>query len=108
MDLEALDKKIAEVREQFGKEAGSLSADQLKAKYTGRNGALRGLFADLKSLPKDQKGAAGQHLNAAKKELEQAIAEASSGAPKVAAPTAGVDLTLPGRAPELDPPAPSV
>ena len=101
MDLEALDKKIAEVREQFGKEAGSLSADQLKAKYTGRNGVLRDLFTQLKSLPPDQKGVAGQHLNAAKKELEQAIREASSRAPKVAAPTVGVDLTLPGRAPVL-------
>ena len=101
MDLEELEKKIAEVRERFVKDLQSLPADQLKAKYTGRNGAVRGLFSLLKSLPPDQKGLAGQMLNAAKKELETKMAAASSGTAKAADPAAGVDLTLPGRAPGL-------
>jgi phenylalanyl-tRNA synthetase alpha chain len=95
-----LDDKIKEVREKFEQDAKSVPLDQLKNRYVGREGAVRDLFALLKTVPPSEKGAAGQALNALKSDLEKRVEELG----KAKAPTtssAAVDLTLPGRAPEL-------
>jgi phenylalanyl-tRNA synthetase alpha chain len=95
-----LDTKISEVKEAFEKDAAVLSRDQLRSRYVGREGKVRDLFGLLKGLPPDLKGPAGQKLNAFKAELERRV-EAMRAAPPAAAAGAAVDLTLPGRAPEL-------
>ncbi len=97
MDLDA---KIAEVKAAFEKDAAALSRDQLRARYVGREGKVRDLFGLLKSLPPDLKGPAGQKLNAFKAELERRVEERRA-APAADAGGEAVDLTLPGRAPEL-------
>jgi phenylalanyl-tRNA synthetase alpha chain len=95
-----LEDKINEVRANFEREAATLPLEQLKNRYVGRDGAVRELFALLKSVPPAEKGAAGQQLNALKTDLERRVEELSKS--KVAASSrAAVDLTLPGRAPEL-------
>jgi phenylalanyl-tRNA synthetase alpha chain len=96
MDLDA---KIAELKAAFEKDARALPPDQLKSRYVGRDGKVRELFSLLRSLPADQKGAAGQKLNALKAGMESAVAALEAARP-AAAPRAAVDLTLPGRAPE--------
>jgi phenylalanyl-tRNA synthetase alpha chain len=94
MDIEA---KIAEVKAAFDKDAASLSLEQLRARYLGREGKVRELFGLLKSVPAAEKGAAGQKLNALKADFERHVDELSrSKAP--AAPRDAVDLTLPGSA----------
>ena len=98
----SLEPKIEEIRARFRQDAGTLPLEQLKARYVGRNGKVRELFALLKTLPKDRKGPAGQQLNALKEELEKEIEGlASSKGPAGAEAGAGIDLTLPGKAPEL-------
>jgi phenylalanyl-tRNA synthetase alpha chain len=96
----SLDEKIADLRAAFEKDAAVLAHDQLKARYVGREGAVRDLFALLKSVPPAEKGPAGQKLNAVKAELEKRVEDLALARPAARAKTA-VDLTLPGRAPEL-------
>src|SRR5260221_14778921 len=92
-----LDDKIKEVRDAFEREAATLPLDQLKNRYLGREGAVRDLFALLKTVPPAEKGAAGQALNALKGDLERRAEELAT--TKVAAgPRSSIDLSLPGRA----------
>src|SRR6185295_10947592 len=96
----SLEDKIKEVLGKFEQEAATLPLEQLKNRYLGREGAVRELFALLKSVPPAEKGAAGQQLNALKTDLERRVEELSKS--KVAVSSrAAVDLSLPGRAPEL-------
>src|SRR5262247_2690289 len=96
----AIDDKIKAARDAFEKDAATLSAEQLKTKYLGREGVVRDLFALLKTVPPAEKGAAGQALNALKADLEKRVEELAK--TKVAATSkSAIDLTLPGRAPEL-------
>ena len=95
-----LDEKITEARAAFEKDAAAMPAEQLKTKYLGREGVVRDLFALLKTVPPAEKGAAGQALNGLKGDLEKRVEELAKS--KVdAAPKSAIDLTLPGRAPEL-------
>ena len=96
----SLDAKIEAVRAEFEKDAGSLPAEQLRSRYLGPSGKVRGLFGEMKGIPADQKKPAGEKLNAFKGELEARIQglEANKGP---GASERAVDLTLPGRAPEL-------
>jgi phenylalanyl-tRNA synthetase alpha chain len=96
----SLDEKIKEVRDKFEKDAAALPVDQLKNRYVGREGAVRDLFALLKTVPPAEKGAAGQRLNALKTELEQRVEELAKSKSSAVSKSA-IDLTLPGRAPEL-------
>jgi phenylalanyl-tRNA synthetase alpha chain len=96
----SLDEKINEIRQAFEKDASALPLDQLRARYVGREGKVRDLFALLKSVPPAEKGAAGQKLNALKSELEERLAR-SEAAKSMERPKSAIDLTLPGRAPEL-------
>ncbi|MBI3854100.1 MAG: phenylalanine--tRNA ligase subunit alpha [Planctomycetes bacterium] len=96
----SLEDKIKEVREKFEKDAAALPLEQLKNRYVGRDGAVRELFGLLKTVPPAEKGAAGQQLNALKADLERRVEELSK-TKMAAAPKSAVDLTLPGRAPEL-------
>src|ERR1700675_1504197 len=91
----SLEEKIKEVREKFEKEAATLPLEQLRNRYVGRDGAVRELFALLKTVPPAEKGAAGQQLNALKAELERRVEDLAK--TKVAAAAhSSVDLTLPG------------
>jgi len=95
-----LEDKIKEARDAFEKDAATLTVEQLKTKYLGREGVVRDLFALLKTVPPAEKGAAGQALNAFKAELEKRIEELSK-SKAAAGPKSTIDLTLPGRAPDL-------
>lgn len=96
----SLDDKIKEVREKFEQDAKTVPLDQLKNRYVGREGAVRDLFAMLKTVPPAEKGAAGQALNALKTDLEKRVEELGK-AKTTTSSQAAVDLSLPGRAPEL-------
>ena len=46
-----LDDKINEARAAFEKDAAAMPVEQIKTKYLGREGAVRDLFALLKTVP---------------------------------------------------------
>ncbi len=79
--------------------AGDLAALELaRVGYLGSNGKFTALMKQLGSLPKEQKPAAGKAINAAKIELEAALAERRAELElKAALPKEPTDFTLPGR-----------
>ncbi|HYG21856.1 MAG TPA: phenylalanine--tRNA ligase subunit alpha [Verrucomicrobiae bacterium] len=79
--------------------ASDLAAlEQTKGAWMGANGKLTGLMKQLGTLPKEEKPAAGKLINAAKAELEAALAQRRSELEmKAALPKEPTDFTLPGR-----------
>jgi phenylalanyl-tRNA synthetase alpha chain len=72
--------------------------EQAKGAWLGSNGKFTGLMKRLGSLPKEEKPAAGKAINAAKSELESALAQRRSDLElQAASPTEPTDFTLPGR-----------
>jgi phenylalanyl-tRNA synthetase alpha chain len=81
------------------KAAPDLAAlEQIKGAWIGANGKFTALMKQLGTLPKEEKPAAGKLINAAKVELESALAECRSELElKAALPKEPTDFTLPGR-----------
>ncbi len=81
------------------KAASDLAAlEQTKGAWLGPHGKFTVLMKQLGTLPKEEKPAAGRLINAAKVELEAALAERHSERELAAAlPKEPTDFTLPGR-----------
>jgi len=81
------------------KAAADLAAlEQAKGKWIGPHGNFTGLMKQLGSLSKEEKPAAGKAINAAKMELEAALAARREELElKAALPKEPTDFTLPGR-----------
>lgn len=79
--------------------AADLAAlEQAKGAWIGANGKFTALMKQLGTLPKEEKPAAGKAINAAKVELEAALAERRADLElKAALPKEPTDFTLPGR-----------
>ena len=72
--------------------------DQAKGAWVGPNGKFTALMKQLGALPKEEKPAAGKAVNAAKMELEAALAARREELELAAAlPKEPADFTLPGR-----------
>jgi phenylalanyl-tRNA synthetase alpha chain len=72
--------------------------EQTKGAYLGASGKFTGLMKQLGTLPKEEKPAAGKLINAAKVELEAALAARREQLElKAALPKEPTDWTLPGR-----------
>ncbi|HVU26614.1 MAG TPA: phenylalanine--tRNA ligase subunit alpha [Verrucomicrobiae bacterium] len=81
------------------KAAADLAAlEQTKGAWIGPNGKFTALMKQLGTLPKEEKPTAGKLINAAKVELESALASRREELEMVAAlPKHPTDFTLPGR-----------
>ncbi|MEW6157280.1 MAG: phenylalanine--tRNA ligase subunit alpha [Verrucomicrobiota bacterium] len=81
------------------KSAKDLAAlDQARVAYLGSHGKFTGLLKQLGALPKEERPAAGKHINEAKAALETALAERRSELELAASlPKEPTDFTLPGR-----------
>src|SRR5262249_61983980 len=94
-------------RKEAGRGVGSRAEfERLKGRYLGREkGRIPGLFAGIRDLPSNERGAFGSRANAAKQEVEGAIARLAADLERreVEARRAdhAVDGTLPGRRPRL-------
>jgi phenylalanyl-tRNA synthetase alpha chain len=79
--------------------ASDLSAlEQARVNFLGSHGRFTALLKQLGSLPKEEKPAAGKTMNAAKVELEAALAARRSELElKAAEPKEPTDFSLPGR-----------
>ena len=98
MDLQALTAKAQSDIEV----ASSLDAlDQIRVSYLGKKGELTSLLKTLGTLPAEERKSAGQDINRAKQDVQQAI-EARKTSLQAAALQAKlaserIDVTLPGR-----------
>ena len=94
--------KIEETGKEFSKDILSVKTaeelEKLRIKYLSRNGIIPSLFDDFKSVPKDEKPAAGKALNQLRNEITRKYdklktelsADSTNG-------TRIIDLTLPGK-----------
>jgi len=74
------------------------SLDQARTGFLGANGRFTSLLRQLGSLPKEEKPVAGKLINAAKTELETALAARRTELElKASLPKEPTDFTLPGR-----------
>ncbi len=78
--------------------------ERLKGKYVGRErGLVPALFAGIRNLPREERGDFGSRANAAKAEIEEAIArlaeEVERREVEARRQAQAVDVTLPGRRP---------
>ncbi len=97
-DLNAL---AEEARSQFAAIGDSAQLEEAKARFLGKDGSLTALLKGLGKLPADERKQAGEHINAAKAEIEAALHQRREQIAnqkletKLAAEA--LDVTLPGR-----------
>jgi len=79
--------------------------DSVRVQYLGKKGQMTGLLKSLGKLPAEERPAAGAEINRAKNTIEQAIAERKDGLESSALEEKlsadAIDVTLPGRNPEI-------
>ena len=96
-ELEKLKKQATEA---IQKAASTATLTELDVRYLGRKGELTNMLRTLKDLPENERKKAGQALNAAKNELEQAFAHKRATLEKTALEASlkqeFFDITLPG------------
>ncbi|MCF0253586.1 MAG: phenylalanine--tRNA ligase subunit alpha [Duodenibacillus sp.] len=99
--MDELTQLIAAAKAEFAQAGQPAALENAKARYLGKTGALTALMKQLGQLPPEERRARGQVINAAKREVEEALAarrEALAAAAleaKLAAES--IDVTLPGR-----------
>ena len=98
MDLQKL---TADALEKINAADDLDGLDQIRVDYLGKKGELTSLLKTLGKLPADERKAAGQNINNAKREVQQSLEERKTSleAEKLNARLASekVDVTLPGR-----------
>ena len=110
--LDELTSRIAEQDAAFSAALAELDAalpaarahalDALKVAWTGRkSGRIADLMALLPSLPAADRKVFGQRVNALKQRVEAALADRDTAVAATRRPAGAVDLTLPGRRPQL-------
>lgn len=99
--MESIDRIIAEAREVFSAISDPDELERAKARFLGRHGPLSELFKALRELPADERAIAGERINHAKQEVEQALNARREwiGARALETRLAEerLDVTLPGR-----------
>lgn len=95
--IDAIEQLESEALAQLAAAQSPQALDAWKSAFLGNSGKLKGLMGGLKDVPKDQRPAVGQRLNAAKAALEQALDQRRAAAPAKAAAGPALDLTEPGR-----------
>lgn len=79
--------------------------DSVRVQYLGKKGQMTSLLKGLGKLPAEERPAAGAEINQAKNTIEQAIAERKdaleSSALEEKLSAEAIDVTLPGRSPEI-------
>ena len=97
-DLNAL---VADARSQFAAISDSARLEEAKARFLGKAGSLTELLKGLGKLAADERKAAGEHINAAKTDIEAALTlrREQIAYQKLEAKLAAeaLDVTLPGR-----------
>ena len=97
---------IITAAEQAVATANDIAAlDTVRVQYLGKKGQMTGLLKSLGKLPAEERPAAGAEINRAKNTIEQAIAQRKDGLVSSALEEKlsadAIDVTLPGRSPEI-------
>jgi len=99
--MDELSRIVESALADFSRSADAVALENAKAKYLGKAGALTGQLKMLGKLAPGERAASGARINAAKAELEDALARrrAELAEAKLAAQLAAdaLDVSLPGR-----------
>jgi phenylalanyl-tRNA synthetase alpha chain len=100
--------EIEALQRDFERDAGDVrdaaALDELRARYLGRRrGRLTAVFDGMRDVAPEQRGAVGRAANAARQAIEKRLDEIDGqlGAGRDDATAEQLDVTLPGRRPEL-------
>lgn len=98
--LEQIEQLVNDATAELAAVNAPAALEQFRIKYLGTKGAIKGLMQLLGQVPKDQKPAVGQRVNAVKEQITAAFEQRK--AALAAAPTGPAeDITEPGRRPQL-------
>ncbi|HVJ44956.1 MAG TPA: phenylalanine--tRNA ligase subunit alpha, partial [Luteolibacter sp.] len=91
----------SEALDRIAAAADERALEDARVNVLGKKGTLTLAGAAIKDVPKEEKAAFGQSLNAARTAITTALEEKQKGLQEIAdkAALAGVDVTLPGRLP---------
>ena len=94
--------KINSIRASFSEEVSGLDdlkkLEEIRIKYLSKNGLITNLFEELKSVPKEEKPAAGKLLNALRDEITSGLNELKLNLNSLLEKEKShIDLSLPGR-----------
>jgi phenylalanyl-tRNA synthetase alpha chain len=99
---------LTEIDEMIGRGEAELrdvrspdALEQWRIKYLGTKGAVKGLMTLLGRVPKEQKPAVGQRVNAVKEQLTAAFEARKVELTAAVGPAITEDVTEPGRRPEI-------
>lgn len=99
--MENLEKIVSAALEQFSRIDDAAELEQAKARFLGKAGALTDLLKGLGKLPAEERREAGSRINAAKDQLEAALAARREALARVQLDARlaeeALDVTLPGR-----------
>lgn len=70
--------------------------EKARVYFLGSKGALKGLYADLKNVPNENKREVGQQINSLKEKVEAVIEEKKEALENVASSNQNIDFTRPG------------
>lgn len=99
--IEQIEQVLADARAELDATKSPDGLEQFRIKYLGTKGRVKGLMPLLAQVPKDQKPAVGQRVNAVKDEITSLFE--SRKATLAGAPNAvtGIDVTEPGKRPAI-------
>ena len=100
------DSDVARLRAEFQQDSARLSSDSdlqaLRDKYLGRkNGLVTALMKSVATAPPDIKPALGKAANELKQDIERQLAERKAALDATKTPVGAVDISLPGRRPQI-------
>jgi phenylalanyl-tRNA synthetase alpha chain len=99
--MDSLEKIVGAAQEQFSRIDDAAELEQAKARFLGKAGALTDLLKGLGKLPADERREAGSRINAAKDQLEAALAARREALARLQLDARlaeeALDVTLPGR-----------
>lgn len=105
LEGQPLQERVNQALEQITQTGDSQTLDQLRVHYLGKKGELTSLLKSLGSLPAEERPRAGEVINQAKQLVQDALnarKEAlDSAALNARLAAESVDVTLPGRDPEV-------
>jgi phenylalanyl-tRNA synthetase alpha chain len=101
--LEKLDQLEGEAQADLDAATSPEELERFRIKYLGSKGAIKGVMAMLKSVPKEQKPQFGQRANALRQRFQDAFENKKGAAGSAVAVSGGgrLDMTVPGVPPRM-------
>lgn len=99
--IEQIDAVASQGAAELAAVKSSAELEQFRIKFLGSNGLVKGLMKLLGQVPKDQKPAVGQKVNAVKDQLASAFESRKGQLAAGAEEAVGVDITEPGKRPAI-------